>query len=267
MVDDHNIDPSRPIMNTTKRPQTSITLDKAHPEPIWRQVAASMRENITSRRWPEHHKLTAEEDLAEELEISRGTLRRALSALVDEGLLVQIQGRGTFVTAKSTDLPLAQRLVSLHELFALSGKDATTEVVSRESTLGRKEVREQLGVSDDEQLMWLRRRMLVEGEVFVLLDNYVRHTLCPGLDTVDFSAVPLFAAIEQAGLEIGWGRRTFAARTAHSMEASSSLLTADPDEPVLYLEQVTFLADDRPIEYSDVWIRGDKLRVTTVLHR
>jgi DNA-binding GntR family transcriptional regulator len=255
-------------MNQSKRVQTStLSPDKAHPEPLWRQVAGAMRENISSRRWPEHHKLTAEEDLASELDISRGTLRRALGALVDEGLLVQIQGRGTFVTAKSTDLPLAQRLVSLHELLALSEKETTTEVVSREVTQGSDVVRDALGVAEGERVLWLRRRMLVDGEVFVLLDNYVRHALCAGIEERDFASVALFAAIEECGLQIGWGRRNFSARAAKTIGPQSTLLTPDPNEPILYLEQTTHLVDDRPIEYSDVWIRGDKLRVTTVLHR
>jgi DNA-binding GntR family transcriptional regulator len=253
-------------MNEARRIETSIAPNKSHPQPLWRQVADSMRQNINTGRWPEHFKLTAEEELATELDISRGTLRRALGALVDEGLLVQIQGRGTFVTAKANDLPLA-RLVSLHELFALSGQDATTEVLRQEITPGRDEVREALAVGPDEPVLWLRRRMLVDGEPVALLDNYVRHALQPGIERVDFAAVPLFEAIERGGLKIGWGRRSFAARIARSMEPPSTLLTDDPDEPVLYLEQVTFLDDDRPIEYSDVWFRGDTLRVTTVLHR
>ena len=37
--------------------------------------------------------------------------------------------------------------------------------------------------------------------------------------------------------------------------------------PVLYLEQVTYLADGRQIEYSDVWIRGDRLKLTSLLTR
>jgi DNA-binding GntR family transcriptional regulator len=255
-------------MNETRRIETSIVPDKSHPQPLWRQVADSMRQNINSGRWPEHFKLTAEDDLATELDISRGTLRRALSALVDEGLLVQIQGRGTFVTAKANDLPLAQRLVSLHELFALSGQDSVTEVIAQELTAGRDEVREALAVGLDERVLWLRRRILVDGQVLVLLDNYVRHALQRGIETVDFATVPLFDAIEREGLRIGWGKRNFAARIARSMEDPPfSLLTSDPEEPILYLEQVTFLDDDRPIEYSDVWIRGDKLRITTVLHR
>jgi DNA-binding GntR family transcriptional regulator len=254
-------------MNETRRIETSIAPNKAHPQPLWRQVADSMRQNINTGRWPEHFKLTAEEDLAIELDISRGTLRRALSALVDEGLLVQIQGRGTFVTAKANDLPLAQRLVSLHELFALSGQDSTTELIAQELTRGRDEVRDALAVEPDEQVLWLRRRMLVDGQVMVLLDNYVRHALQPGIERLDFASVQLFEAIERDGLRIGWGKRNFAARIARSMDPPWTLLTDDPAEPILYLEQVTFLDDDRPIEYSDVWIRGDKLRITTVLHR
>jgi DNA-binding GntR family transcriptional regulator len=243
-----------------------MLLDRDRPEPLWQQIAESMRDHIRTRRWPEHYKLTAEEDLAEELQISRGTLRRALGTLVEEGLLVQIQGKGTFVTAKSTDLPLAQRLVSLHELLAESGQPSITEVVSREVIAGEERIRTLLAVPADEQVLWLRRRMVVDDEPFVLLDNYVRLALCPSLADVDFREEALFAAIEETGLKIGWGRRNFAATTA-AAAGVTPLLTEAGDEPILYLEQVTYLDDERPIEYSDVWVRGDKMRVATVLHR
>jgi len=36
---------------------------------------------------------------------------------------------------------------------------------------------------------------------------------------------------------------------------------------VQYLEQVTYLEDGRPIEYSDVWINSALLRVTSLLSR
>ena len=45
------------------------------------------------------------------------------------------------------------------------------------------------------------------------------------------------------------------------------MLHTDANEPVLYLEQVSYLSDGEPLEYSDVWVRGDKLRITTVLNR
>lgn len=219
---------------------------------------------MRSGQWPRHYKLKAEDDLAEEFGVSRGTLRQALQGLVEEGLLTQVQGRGTFVAASSGDAPLAQRLVTMHEVLAASGQDFTTEVLEQEVVRGPDKVRKMLGLPEHEQLLYIRRR-LVKGEPLVVLENYVRITLCPGLVEVDFAIVPLFDAIEnRCGLEIGWGQRAFVATKAGER---ADLLHIEVNEPVLYLEQVSYLSDGEPLEYSDVWVRGDKLRITTVLNR
>jgi DNA-binding GntR family transcriptional regulator len=242
-----------------------MELVRESPQPLYQQVEEALRENIRSGRWPHHYKLKPEAELAEELGIARGTVRQAIRSLVDAGLLVQMRGKGTFVTAGPTDLPLAQRLVTMHEVLAESGQEFSTEVLLQEVTEGPARVRSLLDVEDAEQLLRLRRRLVVGDEPFVALENYIRLSLCPGLETVDFEREPLFASIERrCGLAIGWGQRNFAAARAGEV---AELLGTTADEPVLYLEQVTYLADERPLEYSDVWVRGEKLRVTTILHR
>jgi DNA-binding GntR family transcriptional regulator len=249
--------PKRPSRNSA-----SLTRDGALP--LYRQVEDLLRQRITSGEWPEDYKLKPEAELAQELGIARGTLRQAISALTADELLSQTRGRGTFVTGRRTDLPVQQRLITIHELLAESGQAYTTELLLKECAPGPARVRSLLDVGADEELLRLRRRLLLEGKPFVALDNWVRLALAPGLDECDFSDQPLFAAIENAGLTIGWGQRNFSAVRAGEMAA---LLGTVPDEPVLYLEQVTYLADERPLEYSDVWVRGDKLRVTTILRR
>ena len=232
--------------------------------PLYRQVEDLLRSRITSGEWPEDYKLKPEAVLAQELGIARGTLRQATGALTAEGLLSQTRGRGTFVTSRRTELPGQERLITLHELLSQSGQAFTTELLLKECAPGPERVRSLLEAAPDEDLLRLRRRLHLEGEPFVALDNWVRLALAPGLKDRDFSATPLFAAIESAGLTIGSGQRHFSAVRAGEM---ADLLGTVADEPVLYLEQVTYLADERPLEYSDVWVRGDRLRVTTVLRR
>lgn len=235
------------------------------PIPLYRQVADAIRDRIRSGRWPGNYKLKAEVDLATELGVSRGTMRQALQSLVQEGLLTQVQGRGTFVRAPKTDLPLAQRLVTMHEILEQTGQSFTIEVLDRKIEPGPERVRSFLDVDSEEKLFQLQRRFVVEGEPFVALTNYVRVKLCPGIGEIDFADHSLFDVLESRyGLEIGWGQRNFAARRAGSL---SRLLGADEHEPLLYLEQVTYLSDGVPLEYSDVWVRGEKLRITTLLRR
>lgn len=250
--------------SAASRPRKSGLLKRHGAVPLYRQVEDLLRSRITSGEWPEDYKLKPEAELAQELGIARGTLRHAIGALTADGLLSQTRGRGTFVTSRRTDLPGQERLITLHELLAESGQAFTTELLLRECAPGPARVRSLLDVGPGEDLLRLRRRLLLEGEPFVALDNWVRLALAPGLRERDFSDEPLFAAIENTGLTIGWGQRHFSAVRAGDM---AGLLGTMADEPVLYLEQVTYLADERPLEYSDVWVRGDKLRVTTVLRR
>jgi GntR family transcriptional regulator of arabinose operon len=68
-------------------------------QPLHEEVTAWLLRQITSGRWPVHHKLLRETLLAAELGISRGTLRRAIGTLVQQGILSQVHGRGTYVAA------------------------------------------------------------------------------------------------------------------------------------------------------------------------
>ncbi|MEH6781257.1 MAG: UTRA domain-containing protein, partial [Rhodoglobus sp.] len=67
------------------------------------------------------------------------------------------------------------------------------------------------------------------------------------------------------GLKIAAARRTFSAEAAEENVASH--LNLEVGAPVQYLQQVTYLADDRPIEYSDVWIHSGRLQMTSLLSR
>jgi DNA-binding GntR family transcriptional regulator len=66
-------------------------------------------------------------------------------------------------------------------------------------------------------------------------------------------------------LKIGTARRTFSAEAADAEVAAA--LDIAVGAPVQYMQQVTYLSDGRPIEYSDVWIQSEKLKVTSLLSR
>ncbi|NJL96187.1 MAG: GntR family transcriptional regulator [Anaerolineae bacterium] len=71
-----------------------------------------MRQQILSGTWPEHFKLQSEIDLAHELQVNRGTIRNAINALLEAGLLIRKHGKGTFVTGQVLEQPLASSLVT-----------------------------------------------------------------------------------------------------------------------------------------------------------
>jgi DNA-binding GntR family transcriptional regulator len=262
------VTPARPraTAGAAAGPPLPIHLQRDLPVPLHEQISAAMRREIRSGAWPAHYRLPSEPDLAESFGVSRGTLRRALRTLIEEGLLVQVRGRGTFVVSAAIEQSIGQELLSLSEGLEREGVAFETRVVASTMDEAPEAIAGLLGLGAERSAFRLRRVMGIDGSPVAYLDNWVRLDLCPGLQDEDFEHESLFGLLEgRYGLRIAVGRRTFEAQAALGRAAEQ--LEIPVGAPVLYLEQVTYLDDGRPIEYSDVWIRGDRLKLTSVLRR
>ena len=74
-----------------------MTVDHLDPTPLYEQLAVVLRAMIKSGQLQPRDPVPSESQLQQEHGVSRGTVRRALDILRDEGLVVTIAGRGTFV--------------------------------------------------------------------------------------------------------------------------------------------------------------------------
>jgi GntR family transcriptional regulator len=75
-----------------------MTTDKPSFQPLYQQIRQLLAERIAHGEWAVHEALPSEWALAEALQVSQGTVRKALTELVDEGWLYRQQGKGTFVS-------------------------------------------------------------------------------------------------------------------------------------------------------------------------
>jgi GntR family transcriptional regulator len=85
--------------------------------PLYRQVKAQFVRRLVDGRWAPGMALPSEGQLASEIGVSQGTVRKALDELAAENLLVRRQGRGTFVAEHDE-----QRI--LFQFFKLVSDDA-----------------------------------------------------------------------------------------------------------------------------------------------
>jgi GntR family transcriptional regulator of arabinose operon len=77
---------------------TTDVIDKANPTPLYYQLKRFLSKQIKEKVWLPGHRIPTEEELAKKYNLSRGTIRRAISDLVNEGLLYRRVSKGTFVT-------------------------------------------------------------------------------------------------------------------------------------------------------------------------
>ena len=164
--------------------------------PLHAQVSEQIRARIVAGEWPPHYRLRSEPELAAEFGISRGTLRRALATLIRDGLLVQVRGRGTYVTSTAIEPSIAQKLTTLAEDFARQGVEASTEVRASEVISAPSPVAALLDLRPGKPVLRLERLRSTSAGPVAWLVNYVRVDLAPGLERLDLVNRSLFGVLE-----------------------------------------------------------------------
>lgn len=234
-------------------------------EALHAQIADAVRSRIRSGEWPPGHRLLPEPALAKEIGVSRGTLRRGLSELIEDDLLTRVPGRGTFV-AGLADSTVPQLLSTLAEDFADQGAELDTNVLEIGYVRAQREVADALRLPEGEQVFRLVRvRRTAEGPI-ALLHNYVTPALAPGIDRIKFTEETLFGVLEERyHLVIDYASRRFSAVAADP--ATAQAIGLEPGTALQYFEQLTYLDDGDPVEYSNVWIDSRRLNVVVNLFR
>ncbi|TQL67975.1 GntR family transcriptional regulator [Nocardioides albertanoniae] len=92
-----------------------MPLQSVAPASLVEQAIAGLRGMLESGEWPVGHKIPPEPTLAEQLGVSRNTVREAVRALAHAGVLVVRRGDGTYVAAPSEVAALVERQLGLVE--------------------------------------------------------------------------------------------------------------------------------------------------------
>ncbi len=87
--------------------QGDQTTDPSPPRgmPLYEQLKRDIKRRIESGEWPADHRVPSENEISETLNVSRMTANRALRELATEGVIVRVQGSGSFVASKKRSAP------------------------------------------------------------------------------------------------------------------------------------------------------------------
>jgi GntR family transcriptional regulator len=209
-------------------------------------------------------KVPAEIELADRLDLSRGTVKRSIEELVDRGILFRRRGLGTFVAQRR--LPRALKLTSLWEDLTRAGRRMGTQVLACRVAKPEAEVAEKLEIAKYDDIIYIERLRLADDRPFALLKNWHPIPLCQPLLNVDLTKRSLYEALRQeCGVTLQVARETIQARLPTVAEARQLLIA--PGEPVLRVRRQTFADSGHPVEWTDHVYPADQSEFTTVLER
>ena len=222
-----------------------VRLDHSSPVPLYHQAARALEEAIDDGRLPRGSKLVSELDLAEQLGISRPTMRAAIKQLVDKGLLMRRRGIGTIVAPKPVSRVIA--LTSLYDDLKAAGREPQTRVLALEEVPCPPDVAEHLGLEPNAPVLRFNRLRLADSDPIAFMRNVVPTGLLD-IKKEDLEQAGLYELFRKNGIAPHVATQRVAARRVGSEEAE--LLETEPGDPVLTVTRIAYDTDGRPIEYG-----------------
>ncbi|WP_411954270.1 GntR family transcriptional regulator [Alkalibacillus sp. S2W] len=235
-------------------------------KPLYQQIESWMTAQIENGKWEGGDRLPPEQFLAKEMDVSRGTLRKAIQRLMKQGLLEQKQGSGTYVRQQKISYPFAQELISFAEAMEMKDYNFDTDIITQKIVQPPEWVQNYLNISLYDLVFYIKRVRRIDGEPALIIESWIAVDRCPGIERANFNQDGLFKSIEMfSSSPISYGVRKFAAKALNAEEAK--LLNLTMGDPALHLSQQTFNSYDIPLECSQIVLRSDQYELTSVLKR
>lgn len=228
--------------------------------PIWAAIADTLSGEIAAGLWQPGDKLPTETRLAERFGVHRHTLRRALAALAERGVLATRQGAGVFVTAPPLAYPLGRR-VRLSTALAAAGIAGERVLLGIEERRAEAREAEALGLAPGARVVASDGLRIVSGAPLALYTSVYPAARLPGIAEALRREATVTAALAACGVaDYTRARTEIAAVEADALQARHLGLRAGA--ALLRSRALNVDADGQPVEWGTTWFAGARISLT-----
>ena len=218
--------------------------------PLYLQLARTLAEAIHGGHYQTDQALPSERVLAESLQVSRVTARKAIDQLVGQGLVVRRHGSGNYVAPRGE--PLQARLSSLSEQIAQRGFQPSTRWLDRGITDAAPEERLGLALPPGTRVARLERLRLADNVVMAYELSVLPQSVLPEPQQV---ADSLYAHLERIGK--GPVRALQRIRALNASPRLAEQLCIAVGQALLFITRTSYLASGQPVELTQAYCRSD----------
>lgn len=226
--------------------------------PLYRQLADIIKEKVYSGEFSKDQRIPTETELMEAFSVSRITVRSAIDQLVEQGILVKIPGKGTFITEKKMERHLgAGRIWSFSESVRAHGDVPGAKLLGRELVMADREDAAFFRVEEGTRLICIRRLRTINGIPSLIETNHFTMHYS-GLLSEDMEG-SLYNILETKYQVVPrTGVRSFEIARATADEAA---ILGDPvGVPMLISCDLCYDEHEQPIHNCRQVIRGEKFK-------
>jgi GntR family transcriptional regulator, mannosyl-D-glycerate transport/metabolism system repressor len=215
--------------------------------PLYRQVADKIREQIRSGGLKPGDALPTEVKLQQQFGVSRVTIRQAIKLLVEQDELYSVQGSGTYVREQRIKHDIYQ-LRGFSEEMSSTDRQASTEVLDFAVMLPPPMVASALGLTEQERVVYAKRLRLLDGKPLIVEETWLPLAMFPDL-SFEVMRRSKYQYIEQEkGLKIDRSEQEIA--PVLPSPDICRLLGCSASDPILEISSRGFLSTGEMFEFS-----------------
>lgn len=234
-------------------------LDPNQVVPLYHQIYLILREKIIEGHF-DNQPLPGELVLAEQFNVSRVTMRRALQDLVKEGLVARGRGKGTFVKprpeSRNASIGQSQLLSASAMRLQASGDSSDLQLITSKRMLPPPDIAMLLHLPSDAIVEKLIRIRELNGQPVAHLTSYIPQDLSGRICRRRLREFPILVLLEEAGVKVAKARQSISARLADASVAYA--LGVPVGAPLLAISRVAYDETGRPVQVLKGLYRPDR---------
>jgi GntR family transcriptional regulator, N-acetylglucosamine utilization regulator len=242
-------------------------VDTSNPIPKYLQISAWLKELIETGRYRRGEQLPSEVKLARMCDVTRTTVRQAISELTAKGLLRKEKGTGTFVSAPAP-AELRQKLQhisSTTDLMQDSGIAQSTRVLETRVQAANAEIARVLFLGSNKRVILVRRVRAGDGTPYIYEESYLPYDLFEGILEMDLTGSMYKLISEQFNIVLARCQQTISAVNLNAQIAKA--LQLSENAAGIFMESLTFDENSIPVEILYSYHRGDTYKLEIELGR
>ena len=208
--------------------------------PAYMKIHDQIKKEIDEEIWKIGQRLPSERDLAEQFEVSRMTLRQAITLLVEEGVLERRMGSGTFVASTRVQEKM-RGTTSFTEIIKAQGKTPSSQLISYRRTLPN--------IIRMERVRYANHIPVVY-EVASIPEKFIKNF------NKEEITKHFFQTLQEHGYKIGKSQQTIYARLAK--ERIAHYLEIPKGHAILGLTQISYFDNGTAFEYVKSQYVGER---------
>jgi GntR family phosphonate transport system transcriptional regulator len=231
---------------------------------VWKQIAEQLAAEIRDRRYADSGRLPSENELAQRFGVNRHTLRQAVAALQQDGLVSIEQGRGAFIRKDWLDYTLSRRTRYTENILG-NQLAPSRQLLAARSEPASEKVARALGLRKGTRVLLAEQLDEAGEQPIAVATSWFPAARFGGL----LERLQAGARITEALAALGvadYFRATNRIITQLPDEALARLLRQPRTRPVLCVESVDIDADGVPIKYGETLFSGDRVQLVCDTH-